>query len=95
MYRGKVRINADITAPEVSVIGADGNPRNVMPTAEALHRAQGQGLDLVEVDPVAHPPVCKILDFQKVKYETVKARVRARYKHVELEIRDNQIKEKE
>lgn len=55
-------------------------------------RAHGQGLDLVELDPLAHPPVCKILDFRNFKYEVAKARVHAQYKHVELEIRDNQIK---
>jgi translation initiation factor IF-3 len=55
----------------------------------------GRALDLVEVGPEAHPPVCKMLTAQQFKYETAKARVRAQYKHVELEIRDNQIKEKE
>jgi translation initiation factor IF-3 len=95
MHRGKLRINAEITAPEVAVIAPDGNTRKVMATAEALRLAQGQGLDLVEVDPVAHPPLCKIFDLQKFKYATAKAQARARYKDVELEIRDNQIKEKE
>jgi translation initiation factor IF-3 len=95
MSRSKGRINAEITAAVVSVIGPDGNRLDVMPTTEALHLARGQGLDLVEVDPSADPPVCKIFNFQKFKYETAKARVQAGRKDVELEIRDNQIKEKE
>jgi translation initiation factor IF-3 len=59
MNRSKVRINDDITATTVSVVGPDGKLA-VMPTAEALHLARGQGLDLVEVEPGADPPVCKI-----------------------------------
>jgi translation initiation factor IF-3 len=95
MSRTKVRINAEITAAVVSVIGPDGHKLDAMPTTEALHLARRQGLDLVEVDPTADPPVCKIFNFQKFKYETAKARVQAGHTHVELEIRDNQIKEKE
>jgi translation initiation factor IF-3 len=95
MSGSKFRMNADITAPEVSLIGADGSTRVVMPTSEALQLAQRHGLDLVEIEAAAHPPVCKILDFEKYKYETAKAQVRARSEDVEFEIRDNQIKEKE
>jgi translation initiation factor IF-3 len=94
MVRDKLRINGEITAPQVAVTGPDGTTRDVMPVAEALRLAQGQGLDLIEVDPAAHPPVCKIVDLAKSKYETAKAQARARYTPVELEIRDNQIKEK-
>jgi translation initiation factor IF-3 len=95
MDRGNLRINGEITSPEVAVIGSDGNTRDVMPTPKALWLAQDRGLDLVEVDPAARPPVCKIFDLQSFKYETAKAQARARYKDVELEIRDNQIKEKD
>jgi translation initiation factor IF-3 len=96
MARGiKVRMNADITAPRVSVINADGTALGEMPTSEALLLARRQGLDLVEVNPVADPPVCKILAFGKYTYETAKARVRDGRTEPEFEIRDNQIKEKE
>ncbi len=96
MARGyKIRRNGDITAPRVSVIGADGTALGEMPTTEALLLARGQRLDLVEVNPVADPPVCKIMDFGKYKYETAKARVREGREEPEFEIRDNQIKEKE
>lgn len=58
--------------PEVRVIGADGAQVGVLPTQEALRLAEEQGLELVEVNPRAAPPVCKIMDFGKFKYETSK-----------------------
>ncbi len=61
-----------IRVPEVRVIGADGNQVGVMPTHEAMRLADEQGLELVEVNPRAAPPVCRIMDFGKFKYETSK-----------------------
>jgi translation initiation factor IF-3 len=58
--------------PEVRVIGADGAQIGVIPTHEALKLAEDAGLELVEVNPRAVPPVCKIMDFGKFKYETSK-----------------------
>jgi translation initiation factor IF-3 len=58
--------------PEVRVIGADGGQIGVIPTHEALKLAEEAGLELVEVNPRAAPPVCKIMDFGKFKYETSK-----------------------
>jgi translation initiation factor IF-3 len=58
--------------PEVRVIGADGAQVGVIPTNEALRLAEEAGLELVEVNPRAAPPVCKIMDFGKFKYETSK-----------------------
>jgi translation initiation factor IF-3 len=58
--------------PEVRVIGADGAQVGVIPTQEALKLAEDSGLELVEVNPRAVPPVCKIMDFGKFKYETSK-----------------------
>jgi translation initiation factor IF-3 len=58
--------------PEVRVIGADGSQIGIIPTHEALKLAEEQGLELVEVNPRAAPPVCKIMDFGKFKYETSK-----------------------
>ena len=54
------------------VIGADGSQVGILPTHEALKLAEEQGLELVEVNPRAAPPVCKIMDFGKFKYETSK-----------------------
>jgi translation initiation factor IF-3 len=58
--------------PEVRVIGADGSQVGILPTHEALRLAEEQGLELVEVNPRAQPPVCKVMDFGKFKYETSK-----------------------
>jgi translation initiation factor IF-3 len=58
--------------PEVRVIGADGSQIGIIPTHEALKLAEEQGLELVEVNPRAMPPVCKVMDFGKFKYETSK-----------------------
>jgi len=56
----------------VRVIGPDGNQIGIMPVREALKKAEEFGLDLVEVAPTANPPVCKIMDFGKYKYEQAK-----------------------
>ena len=61
-----------IRVPEVRVIGADGGQVGIVPTHEALRMAEELGLELVEVNPRAAPPVCKIMDFGKFKYETSK-----------------------
>jgi translation initiation factor IF-3 len=61
-----------IRVPEVRVIGADGGQIGILATHEALRLAEEQGLELVEVNPRAAPPVCKIMDFGKFKYETSK-----------------------
>jgi translation initiation factor IF-3 len=58
--------------PEVRVIGADGSQVGILATHEALKLAEEQGLELVEVNPRAAPPVCKIMDFGRFKYETSK-----------------------
>jgi translation initiation factor IF-3 len=58
--------------PEVRVIGADGSQVGILPTHEALKLAEDLGLELVEVNPRLAPPVCKIMDFGKFKYETSK-----------------------
>jgi translation initiation factor IF-3 len=58
--------------PEVRVIGADGSQVGILPTHEALKLAEEQGLELVEVNPRAAPPVCKVMDFGKFKYSQKK-----------------------
>lgn len=66
------RTNRRIRAPRVKVIDADGSVMGIVDTRDALARAQEQELDLVEVDPRSSPPVCKIMDFGKYKYEQSK-----------------------
>lgn len=66
------RINHQIRAPEVRVIGSDGKQIGILKLPEALARAQKEGLDLVEIAPAAKPPVCKIANLGKLKYEEEK-----------------------
>jgi len=68
------RVNRRIRVPQVRVIGADGGQLGVLDTSEALRIAEEGGLDLVEVSPKAMPPVCKIMDYGKFKYEDSKKR---------------------
>ena len=64
-----IRINEKITAPELRVINEAGENLGVLPLAEALTRAKEFGLDLIEVASTAHPPVAKIINFAKFKYQ--------------------------
>ena len=65
-------MNEKITAKEVRLISVDGEQLGIVPTEQALDRAQEDGLDLMEVSPNADPPVCRILNFGKLKYEEKK-----------------------
>ena len=67
-----LRINRQIRAREVLVIDADGEQKGVMNLYDAIELAEQSGLDLVEVSPNTNPPVCKILDFGKLRYEQEK-----------------------
>ena len=71
-YRDMTRINDRIRAPKVRVIMADGQQLGVMSSREALAKAQSIGLDLVEIAGQVDPPVCKIIDYGKFKYEQAK-----------------------
>jgi len=81
-------VNDRIRAPEVLVIDATGEKRGVMPTEEALALAEEAGLDLVEVAPNASPPVCKILDYGKYKYQAQKRAAEARKKQKTIEVKE-------
>jgi len=76
----KHRINEQIRVPEVLVIGASGEQLGILKTREALTIAEEQGLDLVEVSPDAHPPVCKLVDYGKLRYKEQKRAAEARKK---------------
>ena len=67
-----LRVNRQIRAHEVRLIDENGEQKGVMKTFDAIHLAEEAGLDLVEVSPNANPPVCKILDFGKYRYEMEK-----------------------
>jgi translation initiation factor IF-3 len=66
------RSNNRISSPEVQVIGSDGNNLGIINTNEAISMAKEQGLDLIEIAPNAKPPVCKIIDMGKFKYDAQK-----------------------
>jgi len=69
----KTKVNHQITAPEVRVVNEEGHQVAIMKTSEALKLAIENGLDLVEISPQARPPVVKIIDFAKFKYQQKKA----------------------
>ncbi|MCD6358591.1 MAG: translation initiation factor IF-3 [Dehalococcoidia bacterium] len=77
----KLHVNRDIRAKEVLVIGGDGERFGVMPLNKALDMASSEGLDLVEVGSNASPPVCRILDYGKYKYQQAKREREARKTH--------------
>jgi translation initiation factor IF-3 len=68
----KVRVNQRIRAPKLRVISPEGEQLGILDTADALRRAEEFGLDLVEVAPGGDPPVCKIMDYGKFRYEESK-----------------------
>ena len=82
------RINHRIDAREVRLIDAEGQNRGVIPTRQALALAEEAGLDLVELSPDAKPPVCKILDYGKYKYQAQKKAAEARKKQRTVEIKE-------
>lgn len=82
------RVNDRIRGGDIRLIGADGENVGVVSPARALAMAEEAGLDLVEISPNAEPPVCKIMDFGKFKYETQKREAEARKKQHIIEIKE-------
>ncbi|MFY9245225.1 translation initiation factor IF-3 [Roseicyclus sp.] len=81
-------MNDRIRCPEIRLIGAEGENLGVLSPIRALELAEQAGLDLVEISPTAEPPVCKIMDFGKFKYETQKREAEARKKQKIIEIKE-------
>jgi len=81
-------INEEIRDKEVRVIGEDGNQLGVMSSREALKLAEEAELDLVKISPKANPPVCKIVDYGKYKYELTKREKEAKKKQKIIEIKE-------
>lgn len=82
------RVNDRIRGGEIRLIGADGENVGVVSPARALAMAEEAGLDLVEISPTAVPPVCKIMDYGKFKYEQQKREAEARKKQHVIEIKE-------
>ena len=72
------RVNEEIRVPQVRLIDEEGEMQGVLTVRDAQARAYAVGLDLVEISPNAEPPVCKILDYGKFKYEQQKKKTRPR-----------------
>lgn len=86
------RINFDIKSPKIRVVGADGEMLGVMNVKEAVEAAEEVGLDLVEISPNADPPVCKILDYGKYKYEQQKKAAEARKKQKTVDVKEIKVR---
>ena len=82
------RVNEEIRSREVHLIMQDGANRGTVPIAEALQSAQEAGLDLVEISPNANPPIVKILDYGKYKYQEQKKAAEARKKQKVVEVKE-------
>src|SRR5438270_787789 len=86
------RVNEEIRAAQVRLIDQDGEMQGVMSARDALQRATMVGLDLLEISPNADPPVVKILDFGKFKYEQQKKKNEARKKQKVIEIKEIKVR---
>ena len=82
------RANERIRAPEVQVIGSDGKNLGTVKTREAIDMAKQEGLDLIEISPNANPPVCKIIDVGKYKYELQKKANKAKRKQKVINLKE-------
>lgn len=82
------RVNEEIRVEKIRLIDADGNMIGIVSVREGIERARDVGLDLIEVSPHAEPPVCKILDYGKYKYELQKKKNEAKKKQKIVEIKE-------
>lgn len=89
-----MRVNNRIRVSPVRLIGPDGEQVGILPTAEALQRAVDLGLDLVEVSPESRPPVCRIMDFGKYKYELAKKERVAKKKQHAFQLKEMRFRPK-
>ena len=90
----RLRFNTRIRAREVRLIDEEGNQVGIVAIREALQRAEDQGLDLVEVAPNAVPPVCRIMDYGKFRYEQSKKEREARKHQQQVELKEVRLKPK-
>ena len=88
----EANINREIRAPEVRVIDAEGKQAGVLPVREAIRLAEEQGLDLVEVAPGASPPVCRIMNYGKYKYQQNKRSQEAKKHQTVIHVKEVKIR---
>ena len=84
----ETRINEEITAPEVRLIGVDGEQIGIVSLATANKMAEDAGVDLVEIAPTAKPPVCRVMDYGKFKYAEAKKRHEAKLKQKQIQVKE-------
>jgi len=84
----KIRLNEDIRYDQVRLIGADGAQLGVMSSREAREKAFAEGLDLVEVSDASDPPVCRIMNYDKYRYEQSKKLAEARKRQTVVEVKE-------
>ena len=82
------RVNDDITAAEVRLIGSDGEQVGIVTIEEALEKAKGEKLDLVEIVPTAEPPVCRIMDYGKFLFDQKKQKQLAKKKQKQVQVKE-------
>ena len=88
------RLNAEIKVPKVRLVDADGEQVGIVPLAQALRRAREQELDLVEVAPQADPPVCRIMDHGKQKYQATQKAKEARKRQNQISVKEIKMRPK-
>ena len=86
------RTNERITASEVRLISSSGEQLGILSIREALNKAEDEGFDLVEVSPDAKPPVCKVVDYGKLKYREQKSKKEAKKKQKTIEVKEIKIR---
>ena len=84
----ELRINGEIDAPQVRLIGEDGQQLGIVSLREAILKAEDAELDLVEIAPQAQPPVCKIMDYGKFKYQEQKKQHEAKLKQKQIQVKE-------
>ncbi|WP_448384176.1 translation initiation factor IF-3 [Desulfosoma sp.] len=94
MKKEQENVNEKIRARQVRVIGADGSQLGIMSLQDALDAAREEGLDLVEVAPNADPPVCKIMDYGKFRYQQSKRSQEAKKKQTVIQVKEVKLRPK-
>ncbi|WP_159837952.1 translation initiation factor IF-3 [Burkholderia sp. 8Y] len=82
------RINGEITAPEVRLVGVDNEPLGIVKLAEAFRQSEQLDVDLVEIAPQASPPVCRLMDYGKFKYSEAKKQHEAKLKQKIVQVKE-------
>ncbi len=94
VFEKKHRVNEVIRIKEVRLIGSDGSQLGVLPTEQAMSMAEEEGLDLVEVAPNERPPVCRIMDYGKFKYQQSKRGQEAKKKQKQFLVKEMKMRPK-